>query len=190
MVKPFLESDSAARRQKILLAARWCFLNFGYAKTSFEDIAKRAGLSRTLLYRLFKDKEDIFQAVFADWLVSRQPEAMKAASGPGNALDRLITVSSLLVVEPWSDMVGAAMATEFYEVCQRLDPETSAQHRRVVIDCVSTILGDEAAAEVFVLALDGLLIDEPTVPILQQRIEVLADRFTRVTRRRKADSSA
>lgn len=190
MVKTLPEPDSAARRRKILLAARWCFLNFGYAKTSFEDIAKRASLSRTLLYRIFKDKEDVFQAVFADWLVSRQPDAMKAASGPGNALGRLITVSKLLVVEPWSDMAGAAMATEFYEVCERLDPETSAQHRRVVIDCVTTILDDAAAAEVFVLALDGLLIDEPTVTILQQRVELLADRFARETRRRKADSSA
>ena len=50
-----------------------------------EDIAKRAGLSRTLLYRIFEDKEDIYRAVFVDWLVSRHPAAKKAANGPGSA---------------------------------------------------------------------------------------------------------
>ncbi|MGH9813031.1 MAG: TetR family transcriptional regulator [Candidatus Acidiferrales bacterium] len=43
------DDEAAARRARILTAARWCFLNFGFAKTAFEDIARRAGLSRTLL---------------------------------------------------------------------------------------------------------------------------------------------
>jgi len=42
----------------------------GFSKTAFEYIAKRANLSRTLLYRIFKGKEEIFQALFVDWLVS------------------------------------------------------------------------------------------------------------------------
>ena len=69
------EEETAARRSKVLDAARWCFLNFGFSKTSFEDIAKRATISRTLLYRIFKDKEDVFTAVFAHWLVARHGEA-------------------------------------------------------------------------------------------------------------------
>ncbi len=74
------DDEATARRAKILTAARWCFLNFGFAKTAFEDIAKRANLSRTLLYRTFKDKEAIYQAVFVDWLeVSPHPAAKQAA---------------------------------------------------------------------------------------------------------------
>jgi TetR/AcrR family transcriptional regulator, transcriptional repressor of aconitase len=65
--------------RKILTGARWCFLNSGFAKTAFEDIAKRSNLSRTLLYRIFKDKEEIYRAVFADWLVSQHPAAKQAA---------------------------------------------------------------------------------------------------------------
>jgi AcrR family transcriptional regulator len=48
------ETAAAERRERILQAARWCFLNFGFSKTSFEDIAKRANISRTLLYKVFK----------------------------------------------------------------------------------------------------------------------------------------
>ncbi|MDC6257101.1 helix-turn-helix domain containing protein [Ralstonia solanacearum] len=49
---------AVARREGILQAARWCFLNFGFSKTSLDDIAKRANISRTLLYKSFRDKED------------------------------------------------------------------------------------------------------------------------------------
>src|SRR5215475_4643060 len=103
------DDEAAARRARILAAARWCFLNFGFAKTSFEDIARRANLSRTLLYRVFKDKEHIFKAVFADWLVSRHPAARQAAKAPGTSYERLLNVSRLVALDPWAEMVGAPM---------------------------------------------------------------------------------
>src|SRR5262245_8296839 len=162
MTQALNQYEAGARRAKILLAARWCFLNFGFAKTSFEDIARRANLSRTLLYRIFKDKEDIFRAVFADWLISRHPAAEQAAKGAGKPYERLLGVCRLMVLEPWADMVGAPMGSEFFEACERIDPEIEAQHRNVALKCVASILGDKASADVFLLALDGLLADQPT----------------------------
>lgn len=173
------EDEAAARRARVLLAARWCFLNFGFAKTSLEDIAKRANLSRTLLYRIFKNKEDIYRAVFVDWLVSLHPAAKQATGARGSRYERLLAVCRVMVLEPWSDMVGTPMGSEFLEVCERLDPATDAEHHRVALDCVSTILGDEEQAEVFLLALDGLLADMPTSAVLERRLQVLAERFVR-----------
>jgi AcrR family transcriptional regulator len=171
------DDDAADRRARILTAARWCFLNFGFAKTAFEDIARRAGLSRTLLYRIFKDKEDIYRAVFVDWLVSRHPAAKEAANGPGSAYERLLSVCRLMALEPWAEMVGAPMGSEFLEVCERIDPESEALYRKVVLECVAAILGDEASAEVFLLALDGLFADQPSMEVLEQRTQLLAARF-------------
>src|SRR5690242_5021831 len=110
------------RRVGILHAARWCFLNFGFSKTSLDDIAKRANISRTLLYKTFKDKEDIFAAVFAHWLVSRHPAAREAASATGDAHERLLEVCRVMVLEPYDDMAGAPMSAEFFDVCERVDP--------------------------------------------------------------------
>ncbi len=171
------DDAAAARRTKILTAARWCFLNFGFAKTAFEDIAKRAGLSRTLLYRIFKDKEDIYRAVFVEWLVSRHPAAKRAAGGPGSAYERLLSVCRLMALEPWAEMVAAPMGSEFVEVCERIDPESEALYRKVVLECVTTILGDQASAEVFLLALDGLFADQPSMEALEQRTQLLVERF-------------
>lgn len=171
---------AAARRSRVLDAARWCFLNFGFSKTSFEDIARRAGISRTLLYRTFRNKEDVFTAVFEDWLVARHPAAREAAAGAGSAYERLVAVCRVMVIEPWAEMVGAPMAGEFFDACERIDPEIEALHRAVARECAAAILGDAEAATVFLLALDGLLADEPAPAMLEHRVEVLAGRFVQV----------
>lgn len=177
MAATMRDDQAAARRVKILIAARWCFLNFGFSKTAFEDIAKRAGLSRTLLYRLFKDKEDIYRAVFLDWLVSRQPAAKKVAKGPGSAYTRLLAICRLMAIEPWSEMVGAPMGSEFIEACERIDPNSEAQYRKVLLECVMAVLGDAASSQVFVLALEGLFMDRPSMQVLDKRTQVLAAHF-------------
>jgi hypothetical protein len=69
------------------------------------------------------------------------------------------------------------MAREFFDACERIDPEIDAKHRKVLLQCVSAILGDEACAEVFLLALDGQLADMPTTQALEQRTRLLAARF-------------
>ena len=171
------DNEAAVRRAKILTAARWCFLIFGFAKTAFEDIAKRANLSRTLLYRIFEDKEKIYQAVFVDWLVSRRPAAKRAAKGPGNRYERLVSVCRLMALEPWAEMVGTPMGSEFLATCELIDPESEALYRKIVYECVSAILGDEAGTEVFLLALDGLFVDKPSMEVLDARVKLLAARF-------------
>jgi hypothetical protein len=79
------------------------------------------------------------------------------------------------------------MGREFFEACERIDPEIEAQHRRVALKCVTSILGDKASAEVFLLALDGLLADEPATRVLEQRTELLADRFARSAREKGSE---
>jgi AcrR family transcriptional regulator len=177
MIVRLTDDEAAARRTNILLAARWCFLNFGFAKSSLDDIAKRANISRTLLYRTFKDKEDIFTAVFEHWLISRHPAARRAVAAPEDDFLRLLKVCRVMVIEPWNDMHGAPMAGDFYAVCERLDHEISAHHRNVMLECAAAILGDDAAAEVFLLALDGLLADDPSTAVLEQRAQLLIAKF-------------
>lgn len=55
------ESDDP-RRDAILNAAFECFVTYGFRRTSMEDIAVAAGLSRPTLYQRYKNKADIFRA--------------------------------------------------------------------------------------------------------------------------------
>jgi hypothetical protein len=82
-----------------------------------------------------------------------------------------------MVLEPWAEMVGAPMGRAFLEACERIDPESEALYRKVAQECVAAILGDKASAEVFLLALDGLLGDQPSMAVLEQRTRLLAARF-------------
>lgn len=92
-----------------------------------------------------------------------------------------------MVVEPYADMVGAPMGGEFFDACERIDPDIDALHRRVALECVAAVLGNQESAELFLLALDGLLGDGPTVPVLERRIRLLADKFIEsMGKRRKA----
>lgn len=51
------------KRIRILDAAKSCFTQFGYDKTTLDDIGKKLGLNKSSLYYYFKNKEEIFTAV-------------------------------------------------------------------------------------------------------------------------------
>lgn len=126
---------------------------------------------------MFSNKEDIFTAVFRHWLISRHPLAKAAVTGAGTKQERLFEVCRIMLIEPWADMIGAPMAGEFYEVCERLDPEIDALHRKVAFECISAIVADRTATDVFMLSLDGQIGDDPSVPVLEKRVRLLIDRF-------------
>ncbi len=178
MTQKFTENDLEERRLQILKEARWCFLNFGYDKTSLEDIAKRAGLSRTLLYKTFKNKEEIYLAVYQDWLISRHPFAVEVVQTNISSFDKLFKICKIMVLEPWADMVDTPMGSEFFNACERLDPDAGAKHRNLVLECVAEVVGSKEVAEVFVLCLDGLLTDKPTSKSLEKRMLVLSKQFS------------
>jgi AcrR family transcriptional regulator len=57
------EAHLAARRQQILDAARICFIRNGFHVTSMQDVIAEAGLSVGAVYRYFKSKNEIIEAI-------------------------------------------------------------------------------------------------------------------------------
>ncbi len=134
---------------------------------------------------LQRPHEPCVRAVFVDWLVCRRPAAREAASGPGDAGERLLRVCRLMALEPWAEMVEAPMGSKFFEICERIDPESEALYRKLMLECVTIILGDEVSAEVFLLALDGLFADQPSMDVLEPRTRLLVARFAPPAKRKK-----
>jgi AcrR family transcriptional regulator len=58
----------AARRAQILGAAAAAFLRAGFDGTSMEDVAREAGVTRLIVYRIFDTKEALYRAVLTDVL--------------------------------------------------------------------------------------------------------------------------
>ncbi|OAF11605.1 TetR/AcrR family transcriptional regulator [Bradyrhizobium neotropicale] len=65
--RPQLRSDEETK-QIVFDAARHAFAVDGYAATSTEELARRAGISTKTLYRLFPGKAALFEAMCADRL--------------------------------------------------------------------------------------------------------------------------
>lgn len=65
--RPPLRSDDETK-QIVFDAARHAFAVDGYAATSTEELARRAGISTKTLYRLFPAKAALFEAMCADRL--------------------------------------------------------------------------------------------------------------------------
>jgi len=67
-------NEAGARRAAILEAAMRVFLRYGFKKTSMDDLARAAGLSRQGLYLHYRTKEELFRAA-----VAAQTESLRAA---------------------------------------------------------------------------------------------------------------
>ena len=87
------------RERRILAAARRLFDRNGYAKTSMEEVAERAGLAVGTLYNYFRSKDDLLLAIM-------RREA-----------DRLLRLAEGILADPPEDAVVAiaAMADLFVE---------------------------------------------------------------------------
>jgi len=86
-----LPSDTPddAKKIRALKGAMHAFFSYGYQRTSMDDIAKAAGMSRPALYLLFKNKADIFQAG-AERVFERSAMRLEEVlNGPGAFPDRL-----------------------------------------------------------------------------------------------------
>lgn len=89
-----LHGERAALTEgRLLDAAAACFSEQGFRRTRLDAIARRAGVSRTLLYAYFRDKEDLLRRVrdrsLAEWRSAVEP-ALAAASSETQRLAALI----------------------------------------------------------------------------------------------------
>lgn len=71
------------RQDAILDAAFHAFATYGYRRTTMEDIASGAGLSRTALYVHFRSKDDIFRALAARYFDTCIADMQAALAAPG-----------------------------------------------------------------------------------------------------------
>ena len=105
-MKKHTESETQARRDRILESASKVFFRYGFARTTLGDIASEAKVHRPALYTLFPNgKEELFEAVLMR-LVESEVERYR------KAIPKLRTLRGQLLycVEHWS--MGGFRLTE------------------------------------------------------------------------------
>ena len=173
-----LSEDKYATRRKIIIdAALECFLQYGFAKTSLDDIAKRAKLSRPLLYLLFKNKEELFVESLRLLYQSEIDNARPVLDLPLSKKEQLIQIYEELLVKPWVRIFKSPSGKDFIQHCHQFFPQLDAEYEKAVLKLLMPIFEDKAAVEVFMLCVDGLYADDPSPSVLRKRIHLLIERF-------------
>lgn len=111
---------AAATRSELLAVARRLFAERGFAGTSTEDLVREAGVTRGALYHHFRDKRDLFRAVFTD--VEEEVNARVSAATMGEA-------------EPWDGLVAGC--------CAYLDEAFDPAVQRISLVDAPAVLGWE-----------------------------------------------
>ena len=82
-------SPDDLKRQRILERAARVFLAYGIQRTTMDDIAKAAEMSRPALYLLFRNKIDIYQAIALSYFDASAASARRVLAGDGPIGERL-----------------------------------------------------------------------------------------------------
>jgi len=94
--------DHRARRQEIILAAIKLFAQEGYQAVTFGMISAHTGVARTVLYRYFRDKRQIFNAAIVE-LLSRierkHTEIVRSESSAAGRLARICTAVTVMLFD-------------------------------------------------------------------------------------------
>ena len=135
-----MSNDEKGRRAAILDAAGETFIRFGFKKTSMDDVARAAGLSRQGVYLHFPTKEELFREVVRH-LVNKTRTAGAAALDRSDVEleDRLLDSFEAMYGSALDD-AGSTNLGELFEtakslvedVVKSLDDETLADLTRVI----------------------------------------------------------
>jgi AcrR family transcriptional regulator len=90
MSEPRFRRRKEDRPQEITEAALHAFAENGYAATRVEEVARRAGVSKGLLYLYFKTKEELFKAVVRSFVVPKIDELTALIDSDGMSSEEFL----------------------------------------------------------------------------------------------------
>lgn len=85
------ERTAEQTRELILATAEAHLRRYGYARTTVSEIARACKMSHANVYRFFKTKADVVDAVVERWLSNVEQTLLTIAQQPASASDRLQT---------------------------------------------------------------------------------------------------
>lgn len=153
------------RRARILQAALKTFLAYGFSRTTMDDIARAAGMSRPALYLFFRNKSDIFRAGASALLDQSVVNAARALSEEGPFVSRMTGAIEHSFVALMRDIVMAPHGGELLDMKTTIAADLALGWRSALRGHFTGAIGAEAARRGCDLSARGLT------------AEVLADMF-------------
>lgn len=158
--------DDQSFRAQILEAARMQVRRFGEAKTNVVDIARALGTSHTTIYRHFRLKSDIFDALVIEAMRDEEEMASRFVETDGPVVERL------------EGMVLALHARKRDRFAT--DPEVYSLYRRIVEERPEIIAAYAAAMTALIARIlkDGIRRGEVRIDDVEAAAGVVRDAVT------------
>jgi len=180
-------------RERILGAAFVLFGRYGFKRTSMENIASEAGLSRTALYLQFRNKEEIFRDLAGGLHEEGLSGAEAALAGEGLLVDRLreaVEAKTLRMIEIiQASPHGSELMDEKNRLCGDLATDSERRFQRMLtrtfkraddaraIDLRAARLTAAGTADLFLHAVAGLKAADDPADVYRRRLASLVRVF-------------
>lgn len=178
--------DKEARRNRILEAAAVVFAKHGYQQTTIDQIAEAAGVAKGSFYLVFDSKEDLFYGLFEEFTRDAiGSELDPAADSNQHVCDRLAQAFYRIADAIDQNDSIIPLSLEFWSVCgvEQTRERFGQRYAEMFVDFRNRIVGLlnhgkargevdpkaplEAVASCLIAIVDGLLIQQWTVPELR-----------------------
>lgn len=145
-----------AKKLRALDGALKAFFSYGYQRTSMDDIAKAAGMSRPALYLIFRNKADIFRAG-AERVFERSAIRMdEVLNGPGPFADRVFQSVDQGMICMMAQMNASPHGAELIDMKNELAGGLMQEWHETSVGLFSRAIEAEAAATGVDLGARGL----------------------------------
>jgi AcrR family transcriptional regulator len=162
------------KKKQILDAALECFLQYGYSKCSFKDVAKGAKISRASLYLYFKNKRDLYVTLNRELHDRYAAESMEILKSGKSDKEKLTAIIDVWIVDPYKVLKGTSHTNDLMDGLVYISNQSEIRFRELFIKSIAPLVGEDIA-EIIVLSIRGLIDDRPPIDILRQRIGLLTE---------------
>ena len=126
----FENAEPDPKRARILQCAFAVVLRYGFQRTTMDDIAKEAGISRPALYLQFKNKTDIYRAIAEGNLGHALENAVRALDGEGSLEERLYASIKVGILDPIEMLLASAHGAELLDMKHTIAGEVIQNWRK------------------------------------------------------------
>lgn len=164
------------RRDAILTAAFQCFVTYGFRRTSMEDIAGAAGLSRPTLYQTYRNKADIFRAFIEAMIVVVVREVRGAFDGDAPVEVKLMKAVDIGFLKPHREIAATPHGDEIIgvnkEIAGDLFEQWMSDMEAAIADGLEKCVGHDShrLARLIVNAVEGAKMRNATLEATQSDV--------------------
>lgn len=145
-----------SKRAKALESANAVFLRYGFKRTTMDDIARDAGMSRPALYLLFSNKTEVFRALaqlLCDRCIMSAEAALKAKL---KKPEKLIAILDLALLDLMDDLARSPHGEELMGVEYEVAPDIDAYWHKNICRVLGEAIGGPEAQDRATLILDAI----------------------------------